>query len=129
MRTVRIVAMALAFLTAMATPVWAGGDAGRGEKVFKKCKACHQVGAGAKSRVGPELNGVIGRRIAGAPSFKYSKAFKAENAKGLIWNIETLDAFLKKPRKFIRKNKMAFPGLKKQKHRDDVIAYLQKFNN
>lgn len=129
MRTVRIVAMALAFLTAMATPVLAGGDAGRGEKVFKKCKACHQVGAGAKSRVGPELNGVIGRRIAGAPSFKYSKAFKAENAKGLIWNIETLDAFLKKPRKFIRKNKMAFPGLKKQKHRDDVIAYLQKFNN
>jgi cytochrome c len=126
MRKVLLAALVLGIAVA-AGPAGAKGDSDAGAKVFKKCKACHQVGPGAKSKVGPELNGIIGRPIASSPKFKYSKAFRAKKAEGIVWDEGALDAFLKKPRKAIAKNKMAFPGLKKQKQRDDVIEYLKRF--
>jgi cytochrome c len=126
MRKVFLAVLLIGFSIAAGT-AWAKGDADAGAKVFKKCKACHQVGPRAKSKVGPELNGILGRVIASSPGFKYSKAFRAKKAEGMVWDAEALGGFLKKPRKFIAKNKMAFPGLKKKKHREDVIEYLRKF--
>ena len=114
-------------LTGIAGSALAEGDAAAGEKVFKKCKACHQVGDGAKNRVGPMLNGIVGNEIASVDGFKYSKAFKAKKDEGLVWTEEELDAFLTKPKKYLKGTKMSFAGLKKEEQRADVIAYLKTF--
>ncbi len=116
-------------LTGMAGSGLAEGDAAAGEKIFKKCKACHQVGDGAKNRIGPVLNGIVGNEIASVEGFekKYSKAFQAKKAEGLVWTEEVLDAYLTKPKKYIKGTKMSFPGLKTEAQRADVIAYLLTF--
>ena len=114
-------------LTGMAGSALAEGDAAAGEKIFKKCKACHQVGDGAKNRVGPMLNGIVSNEIASVDGFKYSKAFKAKKDEGLVWTGEELDAFLTKPKKYLKGTKMSFAGLKKEDQRADVIAYLLTF--
>lgn len=92
-----------------------------GEKVFKKCKACHKFG---KNALGPDLTGIVGQ-AAGAKDFKYSKAMKAKAEEGLVWTEENLDAFLLKPKKFIKKTRMSFAGLKKEADRKAVIEYLK----
>ena len=114
-------------LTGMAGSALAEGDAAAGEKVFRKCKACHQVGDKAKNRVGPMLNGIVGNEIASLDGFKYSKACKAKKTEGLVWTEEVLDAYLTKPRKFIKGTRMSFAGLKKEADRANVIAYLLTF--
>jgi cytochrome c len=106
----------------------ADGDAAKGEKVFKKCAACHAVGEGAKNKVGPEQNNLFGRVAGSLPDYNYSQAMKDAGAKGLVWNEETLDKYLEKPKEFIPGNKMAFVGLKKEDEREDVIAYLKTFS-
>lgn len=116
-------------LTGMAGSALAEGDAAAGEKIFKKCKACHKVGDGAKNGVGPMLNGIVGNEIASVEGFekKYSKAFMAKKDEGLVWTEEVLDAYLTKPKKYIKGTKMTFPGLKKEADRANVIAYLLSF--
>ncbi len=101
--------------------------ASAGEKVYRKCKACHQVGDGAKNRVGPHLNGVLGRAAGAVDGFKYSKAMAAKGAEGLIWTDETLGAFLEKPKDFVPKTKMSFKGLKSADDRAAIAAYLSQF--
>lgn len=96
-----------------------------GEKVFKKCAACHQVGADAKNKVGPELADVIGRTAGTAPDFKYSEAMIAYGAAGNVWNDETLHVYLENPKGVVKGTKMAFVGLKKVEDRDSVIAYIE----
>lgn len=96
-----------------------------GEKVFKKCKACHQVGDGAKNRTGPVLNGVIGRSVGGYEGFKFSKVMVEAGAGGMIWDDATLAAYLASPKKFLKGNKMAFAGLKKDADIAAVTAYLK----
>lgn len=103
------------------------GDAKAGEKVFRKCKACHMVGADAEDRVGPVLNGIVGRAIAANADFKYSKVMAALGAEGKTWTPEELSAFLKKPRKYAKGTKMSFAGLRKEDDRANVIAYLSTF--
>lgn len=100
------------------------GDVVAGETVFKKCRACHKVGEGAKNGVGPKLNGIVGVEIAAVEGFKYSNPFKAAAEEGVIWTPEALDAFLLKPRDFIAKTKMTFAGVKSEEDRANVIAYL-----
>ncbi len=122
-----VAAMAVLAVTGFAGYALAEGDAAAGEKVFRKCKACHQVGDGAKNRVGPMLNGIIDNEIASIEGFKYSKAFLAKKDEGLVWTEEVLDAYLTKPKKHIKGTKMSFAGLKKEADRADMIAYLMTF--
>lgn len=124
----KLLSTAIALLAiSAAAPVLAEGDAANGEEVFKKCKACHAVGEGAKNKVGPMLNGVAGAEIASVDGFKYSKAFLARKEEGLTWTDEELDAFLAAPKKHTKGTKMSFAGVKKEEDRADVIAYIKGF--
>jgi len=118
----------IAALAAFSTAALAEGDPKKGEKVFKKCKTCHMVGEGAKKRIGPQLNNIIGRKAGSTEGFKYSKAMKAAGEGGLVWDEEKLDKFLTKPRAMIKKTRMTFGGLKKAEQRANVIAYLKTFS-
>lgn len=114
---------------------FAEGDAAKGEKVFKKCMACHQVGEDAKNRVGPILTGVIGRAAGSVEGYKYGKHTKEAGEAGLVWTDEEVFNYLADPRKYLRayldnpkaKSKMSFK-LKKEDQRMDVIAYLKTFS-
>ncbi|MBC7180144.1 MAG: cytochrome c family protein, partial [Roseovarius sp.] len=99
-----------------------------GEKVFKKCSACHQVGEGATNRVGPVLNGVMGRAAGSVEGFKYSDALQTMAADGLVWTDETLTAFLANPRGYMKGTKMSFAGLKKDEDLAAISAYLSSFS-
>ncbi|WP_299773828.1 c-type cytochrome [uncultured Tateyamaria sp.] len=98
-----------------------------GEKVFRKCSACHAVGDGAQNRVGPQLNGVMGRTMGSVEGFKYSGAFAEANAEGKVWTAEEMSAFLAKPKSYMKGTKMAFAGLKKAEDLDAITAYLASF--
>lgn len=104
------------------------GDPEHGKVVFRKCKACHQVGDGAKNRVGPPLNDILDKPIAGAKGYKYSDALIELAQSGALWDFANLDAYLTKPRNFARGTKMSFAGLKKPQDRLDVVAYLENFS-
>ncbi|KAJ56689.1 MFS transporter [Actibacterium mucosum KCTC 23349] len=95
-----------------------------GQKVFKKCAACHKVGEGAKNASGPQLNGIVGRTIGGVEGFKYSKVFQAALEEGRVWDEAALTEFLAKPKSYMKGTKMAFSGLKKETDLTAVIAYL-----
>ncbi|MFY0691237.1 MAG: c-type cytochrome [Paracoccaceae bacterium] len=121
-------ALAVSF-TAGASLGEVDGDAERGAKVFAKCGGCHQVGEGAKNRIGPHLNGVFGRSAAGLEGFPYSKSIKRAGADGLVWTRETLDAYIENPRVLVSGTRMNFRGLKKEQDRADVMAYLRTFSD
>lgn len=117
-----IAAAVLAIAAAGTTPAFADGDAVKGKKVFNKCKACHDIEG--KNKVGPHLDGIIGRAAGSVEGFKYSDAMIAKGAEGLVWDAETIAEYVKDPKGYIPKNKMAFAGLKKEDDIEDVIAYL-----
>jgi len=100
------------------------GDPKKGMRVFNKCKACHAVVAG-KNKVGPSLHGFFGRQPGTAPKYKFSKGMK-KFGEGKKWTKELFIAYIEKPRKMVKGTKMAFPGLKKQKDRENLTAYLLK---
>jgi cytochrome c len=99
-------------------------DAALGEKVFLKCKACHQIGDGAKNAVGPVLSGVVGRKAGTYPDYAYSDANKNS---GITWDEATLKEYLKNPRAKVPGTKMIFLGLTKDDDIDNVIAYLKQY--
>ena len=121
-----VIAVAAA-LGAMSTGAFAEGDAAKGEKVFKKCKACHEVGEDAKNKVGPSLNGIVGAAAGQNADFKYSDALMEKAGEGLVWDEANLTAFLTKPKDFLPKTKMSFAGLRKEQEIMDVIAYMASF--
>ena len=99
------------------------GDLTHGEKVFKKCAACHSIVKGGKNNIGPALYNVVGRKVGAVNDYKYSKALSAYEKE---WTFEELNGYLIKPAKWIKGTKMAFAGLRKEKDRASVILYLNQ---
>jgi cytochrome c len=99
------------------------GDIATGEKVFKKCAACHSIVKGGKNNIGPALYNVVGRDVGAVDDYKYSKALAAYEK---AWTFEELNGYLIKPAKWIKGTKMAFAGLRKEKDRASVILYLNQ---
>jgi cytochrome c len=102
----------------------AQGDADKGAKVFKQCMACHTADA-ETNKVGPHLKGLLDRPAAAIEGYAYSEAMKAFAVTGAKWDEATLLKYLEKPRDMVPKSKMAFPGLKKEEDRIDLVAYLK----
>jgi cytochrome c2 len=103
-------------------------DVENGAEVFKRCRACHDVGDKAKNKVGPILNGIIGRKAGTIDGFKYSDANIKAGADGWVWTEENMMTYLLNPRAAMPGNKMAFAGLKDEQDRKDLIAYLKTFS-
>ncbi len=99
------------------------GDIALGEKVFKKCAACHSIVKGGKNNIGPALYNVVGRKTGAVTDYKYSKALASFDKE---WTFEELNGYLIKPAKWIKGTKMAFAGLRKEKDRASVIKYLNQ---
>jgi cytochrome c len=118
---------AIAATALLGTSVVMAQDAENGAEVFKRCRACHDVGPGAKNKVGPLLNGIIGRKAGTIEGFNYSEANKKAGAEGWVWTEEKMKDYLLNPRAAMPGNKMAYAGLKDEQDRKDLIAYLKKF--
>ena len=99
------------------------GDVASGEKIFKKCAACHSIVKGGKNNIGPALYNVVGRKVGVVNDYKYSKALAGYDK---AWTFEELNGYLIKPAKWIKGTKMAFAGLRKEKDRASVIKYLNQ---
>ena len=99
------------------------GEISHGEKVFKKCAACHSIVKGGKNNIGPALYNVVGRKVGVVSDYKYSKALSGYDKE---WTFEELNGYLIKPAKWIKGTKMAFAGLRKEKDRASVIKYLNQ---
>ena len=99
------------------------GDLATGEKVFKKCAACHSIVKDGKNNIGPALYNVVGRKVGAIDNYKYSSALSEY---GKEWTFEELNGYLIRPAKWIKGTKMAFAGLRKEKDRASVILYLNK---
>ena len=119
-----------ACMTVSATLVQAdaGGDPERGEQLYRQCVGCHQVGEGAVNRVGPHLNGIFDRAAGASDGYRYSDGMQRAAAGGLVWNYETLDAFIEDPRSLVSRTRMSFRGFDDQQDRDDLLAYLRTFS-
>ena len=102
------------------------GDIGNGEKIFKKCAACHSIVKGGANKIGPALYNVVGRKVGSVNDYKYSKAL-SEYEKD--WSFEELNGYLIKPAKWIKGTKMAFAGLRKEKDRASVILFMNTKSN
>ena len=103
--------------------VMALGDITSGEKIFKKCAACHSINKGGKNKIGPTLYIVVGRVVGGVDDYKYSKALASY---GKEWTFEELNGFLTKPSSYLKGTKMSYAGLRKEKDRASVIKYLNQ---
>ena len=99
------------------------GDIDSGEKIFKKCVACHSINKGGKNKIGPALYNVVGRTVGGVDDYKYSKALASY---GKEWTFEELNGFLTKPSSYLKGTKMSYAGLRKEKDRASVIKYLNQ---
>ena len=102
------------------------GDIAHGEKIFKKCKACHSIKQGGGNKIGPKLWNVMFRPVGAITEYKYSKALSSYGKK---WSWEEMNGFLIKPSKWIPNNKMGFAGLKSEKDRSSIILYLNQNSN
>ncbi len=119
-------AAALAAGAAMAEPI---GDAGAGAEVFSQCKGCHEIGAGARDRIGPHLNGIFGRQAAAHDGYSYSESMRRAGSDGLIWTAKTLGAYTENPRALVSKTRMSFRGVNDARDRANLLAYLRTFSD
>jgi S-disulfanyl-L-cysteine oxidoreductase SoxD len=109
------------------TAVALAGDAAAGERTFRQCQACHQVGEGAQNRVGPVLTGVLDRPAASVEGFRYSAPMQAAADEGLVWTAENLAAYLADPRGFVAGTSMSFAGVRSETDLENLIAYLATY--
>ena len=105
------------------TTIMALGDVVSGEKIFKKCAACHSIDKGGKNKIGPALYNVVGRAVGGVDDYKYSKTLASY---GKEWTFDELNGFLTKPSSYLKGTKMSYAGLRKEKDRASVIKYLNQ---
>jgi cytochrome c len=129
MRMVFSLAIAGLTVTALTSSALAEGDAAKGKAAFAKCGICHQIGEGAKTLVGPELNGIVGRKAASVEEYAslYSAGMKKLGADGWVWTEENIDKWISDPKAMIPDSPMAlaFPGVPDAGERADIIAYLK----
>ncbi len=105
-------------------------DIKKGAKMFKKkCTACHTMDKGGKAKVGPNLFGIMGKKIATTEGYKYSTAMKKFGEGDKVWDEATLSEYLKKPAKLVKGTKMSFSGIKKDKKRNRLLAYLKTLSD
>ena len=123
-RTITLVAGVI-LLPSLTSPAAADGDATKGASTFNVCKACHRIGPSARNTVGPELNGVVGRKAASVADYSYSSALKAA---GITWDEATLTQWLHSPRTLVSGTRMTFAGIRKDEDVANVIAYLKTFD-
>jgi cytochrome c len=120
-------------ITGQAPPAAAAGTLGNavhGQVIYEKeCAQCHQIGDGARDRIGPGLNAIFDRRAGASPGFKYSKGLERMGADGLVWTLETLDAYIENPRSLVSGTRMSYRGLKDDSKRADVLAYIRLFSD
>jgi cytochrome c len=100
-------------------------DAQKGKTVFNICLACHAIGPGAQNKIGPELNGLDGRKAGTVPNFEYSDANKNS---GIVWNEEAFEDYIKNPAAKVPETKMIFPGIKNEQQAKDLWAYISQFD-
>src|SRR6185312_5722150 len=125
----RLLLSALIFgLPAVASAQQPAGDAAKGEQIFKTCGICHEIGPTAKVKVGPPLNGIVGRPWASWPGYGYSQGGQDGKAKCNVWTGALIEKWLENPRALVPGTKMIFPGLKTADQRANVIAYLSQFD-
>ena len=128
MRIFQLYGLAAVALMALSAPALAEGDATKGKAAFAKCAICHQVGPGAKTLVGPELNGIVGRKAAGIADYTlYSAGMKKLGADGGVWTEENIGKWIADPKAMIPDSPMAlaFQGIPDAGERADIIAYLK----
>ncbi len=126
-RGLRGIAISGVIAMAMTAPVDAA-DAERGEKLFRQCASCHQVGPNAQNTVGPHLNELFGRRAGVIDGVKYSEDIKRAGQNGLHWDLQNLDVYIKDPRSLVSGTRMQFRGVKDEQDRADIIAYLRVYS-
>jgi len=127
MRIFQLYGLTAVALMALSGPALAEGDATKGKAAYAKCGICHQVGPGAKTLVGPELNGTVGRRAASVADYPYSPGMKKLGEEGFTWTDANLDKWIADPKAMIADSPMAlaFPGIPDAGERADIIAYLK----
>jgi cytochrome c len=129
MTPIRTLLFLLSFTFAQAALSNEFGDAKLGEKVYAQCVACHQVGKGAQTGIGPVLNGIFGRQVGAIQDYNYSDSLLRLKHNGMRWNFDNLDAYIENPRAFAAQTRMGYAGLADPKARADLLAYLRIFSD
>jgi cytochrome c len=111
--------------TLVLTSLAVAQDVDAGERSFRKCTPCHAIGPGATNKLGPELNGLDGRKSGTAPNYSYTEANKNS---GIVWNRKEFNEYITDPRSRIPNTKMIFPGIKNEKERADLWSYIKQFD-
>ena len=121
------VSLLIAAAFAVSSHAASAQDIAAGKTSFNKCMACHSIGEGAKNKVGPELNGLDGRKSGTVEGYSYSDADQAKKKTGFVWNAANFDVYITNPQKDIPGTKMVFPGIPQASQRADLWAYLSSF--
>lgn len=104
------------------------GDAENGAEIYVMCSGCHEIGEGAEHSIGPHLNGIFGQRAAAHEEFPYSQSLERMGADGLVWDWETLDAYIENPLALVSGTRMSFYGLEDEQERADLLAFLREYS-
>lgn len=130
MRELTLFAFGAALFAVCGGSALAAGDAAKGKEVFGQCSACHEIGPGAKTKVGPELNGIVGRKAASDPTYPmYSHEMRVLGELGVVWSENNIDKLVANPKDIVPASPMSlYPGVPDATDRANLIAYLKTFS-